>query len=128
MAIKVLVIDLDSNVLAGAQRSLASSRYDVAVARHGVEGMRSFHEWAPAVTLIEVFMPDKDGIECLLEIKRAASEAKVIAMTGGGALKQEYVLNLATKLGADGVLAKPFTPQELRSAIRSVLLPPSERD
>ena len=84
--------------------------------------MRYFAKHAPAVVLIEILMPEKDGIECLLEIKRANPDAKVIAMSGGGVLERDYILEVAKKLGADAVLAKPFTQQELGAVIEAALV------
>ena len=79
-------------------------------------------DFAPDLVLTEILMPEKDGIECLLEIKRNRRDTKVLAMSGGkGALKCDFVLHLAARLGADAVLAKPFTHRLLAYAVRAVL-------
>lgn len=96
--------------------------YAVATARDGFAGLRCMRDFAPALVLIEILMPDKDGIECLLEIKRDCPGTKVVAMSKGtGALKCAFVLHLAARLGADGVLAKPFTLRQLARAVQGVL-------
>jgi CheY-like chemotaxis protein len=122
MTARILVIDPDGPGLLAAGRSLTLDGYTVATASDGFSGLRCIRDFAPALVLTEILMPDKDGIECLLEIKRDCPDTKVVAMSSGkGALKSAFVLHLAARLGADGVLAKPFTRRQLRRAVRGAL-------
>jgi len=122
MSVRILIVDPDVPVRDAARRILTLGGYDVVAASDGFAGLRCVRDFAPALVLTEVLMPDKDGIECLLEIKRDRPETRVLAMSSGkGALKCAFVLHLAAKLGADGVLAKPFTGRQLRLAVRHAL-------
>ena len=122
MSIRILVIDPDVPVLEAAGQTLTLGGFTVVTANDGFAGLRCVRDFAPALVLTEVLMPDKDGIECLLEIKRERPDTKVVAMSSGkGALKCAFVLHLAANLGADGVLAKPFTGRQLMRAVRHAL-------
>ena len=121
MSQEILAIDFEKDVLHSVVQWLAERGYAVVVAQTAAEGMRHFVKYAPPVVLVEVLMPEKDGIECLLEIKRSNPEAKVIAMSGGGALERDYILQTAKKLGADDLLAKPFTQEQLCAVIEKAL-------
>ncbi|HEX4159708.1 MAG TPA: response regulator [Rhizomicrobium sp.] len=121
MTIRVLVIDPDSRILHEVSQYLAFHGYSVVTAAAGDEGLRRFRAFAPEVVVTELLMPEKDGIECLLQIKHEAPRTKVLAVSAGeGLLGSEFVLSLAVKLGADGVLKKPFTCEQLAHAIQSI--------
>jgi len=121
MSIRVLIIDPDTLFLQEASEHLLLHGYAVATAAGGEEGLRCFRDFAPAVVVTELLMPDKDGIECLLEIKRAAPHTRVLAVSAGqGILKSDFVLSLAVKLGADAVLKKPFALAQLAHAIQAI--------
>ncbi len=58
-------------------------------------------------------MPDKDGIETLLEIKSARPQTRIIAVSGGGEILSSSYVKVAEKLGADAALQKPVDIDEL---------------
>jgi DNA-binding NtrC family response regulator len=121
MPSEILVIDADRDILHSVGGWLALRGYTAVVARSAAEGMRFFRKHMPSLVLVEILMPEKDGIECLLEIKRLNPQTKVIAMSGGGALDCGYILQTAKKLGADSVMAKPLEQDHLCVAIEATL-------
>jgi DNA-binding response OmpR family regulator len=121
MSIRVLIIDPDTLFLHEASEHFSAHGYTIATAAGGEEGLRCFRDFAPAVVVTELLMPHKDGIECLLEIKRSAPHTRILAVSAGqGILKSDFVLSLAVKLGADAVLKKPFALAQLAHAIQSI--------
>lgn len=69
-------------------------------------------------------MPDKEGIELIMEARRSYPKVKIIAMSGGGRINsKENYLKLAKKFGADYVIAKPFSNREILAGINTVLEP-----
>ena len=58
-------------------------------------------------------MPEKGGLEVIMELRRETRMLPIIAMSGGGQLRSEEVLSAARKLGARAVLYKPFTREEI---------------
>jgi DNA-binding NarL/FixJ family response regulator len=71
-------------------------------------------------------MPNRDGIEVVMELKRSYPHAKIIAMTGGGQRRMMEITSTAKFLGADHILLKPFDRESLLEAVNAVLgtLPP----
>ena len=68
-------------------------------------------------------MPEKDGLEVIMELRRSDQYLRIIAMSGGGHGKAESYLRLAQKLGANHILPKPFSNAEFLAAVRLVLEP-----
>jgi len=129
MSARILLIDTDSQFLLETRKHLSGHGYTVATAVGGDEGLRRFRQFVPQLVIVEILMPDADGIECLLEIKRASPQTRVLAVSAGeGRLTSNFFLDVARKLGADGVLKKPFTPEQLARAVQSVLSAPSATD
>ena len=66
-------------------------------------------------------MPDKEGIETILEVKAEDSNVKIIAMSGGGSTKNMTFLDMAKKVGANHTLSKPFKPSVLLDVVKDLL-------
>lgn len=66
-------------------------------------------------------MPEKEGIETIMDLKRDFSDVKIIAISGGGRIDPEEYLHMAEKLGAQRTLTKPFELKELLEAVRELL-------
>lgn len=103
------------------QDTLTARGYRVEVASSCQEGMAIFRRQRIDLAIVDIFMPDKDGLETLMEMRRHSQEAKVLAMSGGGGIGFEHGLALAQKLGAKATLPKPFTPEELRAKVAELL-------
>jgi DNA-binding response OmpR family regulator len=121
-AIHILIIDVDADTLKTCEEHLSSRGATTVTTCDSRTAMREFGACNPDIVLTELVMPERDGIELLLEIKRAAPQTKVVAMSGGGAcLPSDFVLHLACKLGADGTVSKPVEAARLLEAIEMVL-------
>jgi DNA-binding response OmpR family regulator len=120
-AVHVLVADDDDQVRMLLRRVLTKAGYDVSEARNGNEALRVFRQKPAAVLITDLIMPDKEGLETIQEFRRSHTPVKIIAMSGGGRLDQNMYLSMAKKIGADHVLSKPFTPQDLLSAVQSLV-------
>ena len=66
-------------------------------------------------------MPNADGIETILKLRRLQPDLPLIAMSGGGRAGDGEYLGIATKFGAVATLAKPFSPRRLVELVASVL-------
>jgi DNA-binding NarL/FixJ family response regulator len=73
------------------------------------------------LALIDMIMPERSGLDAVREIRACRPEVRVIAMSGGTRTDNSSILAAAQRLGVDGVLRKPFTARELRSAVDRVL-------
>jgi DNA-binding response OmpR family regulator len=117
----ILVVEDDPELRDMLQDTLVPAGFEVLSAKNGIEGIRLFRSHRIDLAIVDIFMPEKDGFETLMEMRRHAAEAKVIVISGGGGLKMAQVLIWADKLGAAETLAKPFSPKEIIEAVNRLL-------
>lgn len=106
------------------EETLTAAGHEVALSEDGKQGTRQ-HRAAPAKSIItDIFMPEKDGVEVIMELRFEFPEVAILAMSGrpGGM----NFLKLAKQLAAVRTLEKPFRPEELLSAVEEVLSLKSE--
>tara|TARA_R110002072_G_scaffold118576_2_gene250403 strand:- start:5259 stop:5633 length:375 start_codon:yes stop_codon:yes gene_type:complete len=113
---KVLIIDDENDIRDVFAEAFRLSGYEVCEAANGMAGLRVFDAEGPDVVVVDVFMPEKDGIETLLEIRMKNRHVPIIAMSGGGASNHFQFLDMTEKLGANLVLKKPILPRDLVTA------------
>lgn len=76
----------------------------------------------PDVLLTDLLMPDKDGVEVIMEVRRRWPLTRIVAMSGGfGVIEASQLLRTATMLGADAALLKPFTTAQLLESVAGAL-------
>jgi CheY-like chemotaxis protein len=120
MNARVLVVDDDENICRVVQRMLSAAGYEVDVAKNGQEALTKLSPDVDVV-LSDVLMPEMDGIEMLVRLRKEAPDAKIISMSGGGIQDKEHVLEIAERLGAARTLSKPFSREDLLGAVEGVL-------
>ena len=118
---KILVIDDDPLVRNTILRILRASGFEVVAAEDGLRGMKVFRSEAPDLVITDIIMPDQEGIQTIIEMRRERPNAKIIAISGGGRVANADFLSMARSLGADSVVAKPFTPAQLVSRVDECL-------
>lgn len=115
----VLVIDDDPDIRALIARALRLDGHVVRCAAEGAEGLRALEAQPVDVVILDVFMPTKDGLETLRELRTRRAKPKVIAISAEGRGGPFDPLAAAEKLGADAALEKPFHIDELIRSVRS---------
>lgn len=113
----IVVVDDNPGVQKTCKAILEREGYQVSVTNDGRGAVKAVMTQGVCAVLVDLFMPEMDGIETLLKVKRERPEIPVIAMSGGGTKSSFDFLDVAARLGADGVLKKPFTAQELLTAV-----------
>jgi DNA-binding response OmpR family regulator len=121
MRARILLIDDDIAVLRTLEIILSDLGYDIVTARDGNEGLRAFHRTHPDLVITDLIMPEKEGLETIIEMRRERAEVKIIAISGGGRVHNTNFLEMAASLGANAVLPKPFDPSELAEKITACL-------
>lgn len=119
----ILIIEDDQTMRDVMARSLRMNGYEVDVARDGAEGLALWDAKRPDAVVTDVYMPNVDGIETILALRSRDPDVRVVAVSGGDSRASFLALDSASDLGATVVLSKPFTPDALASAVRSVLAP-----
>jgi CheY-like chemotaxis protein len=117
----ILVIDDDTAVRRVLVRSLAAEGHEVLEAENGSSGLARFRERAPALVITDIVMPQTEGIETIREIRRAAPQVKILAISGSSFPSSGHYLDVAKKLGADATLMKPIRPAELRDVVAALI-------
>ncbi len=118
---RILVIDDDDLIRVMLHQMLEDAGYDVAVAANGDEGIKLFHEQAADLIITDIIMPEKEGWETIVELKRDYPRVKIIAISGGGRIGPYSYLMVAKRFGAERVFTKPLKKDELLKAIRELL-------
>jgi DNA-binding response OmpR family regulator len=117
----ILVIDDDRAVLHSLAAVLEAEGFNVLMADDGIAGMRVFHQRRPDIVVTDIIMPNQEGIETIVQMRRSRPDMKIIAMSGGGRIGNMDFLSIAQGLGANTTLAKPFDPDELTAAVHDLL-------
>lgn len=118
---RILVIEDEEPLRKVVRLILELAGHTVLEAPNGRQGMARWRDTLPELVLTDIFMPDKNGIEVLLEMKNATVQSKIIVMSGGGPHGRFDLNPAAQLLGAERVLVKPFDQQTLLSSVQEVL-------
>ncbi|MDB6153094.1 MAG: response regulator [Chthoniobacteraceae bacterium] len=118
---RILLIEDDNHLRPLLFGMLQAAGHEVAQASNGKEGLAAFNEWEPEIVITDLMMPEKDGLEIIMELRRKNPKLQIIAMSGGIELTKLNLLPVAQKLGAVRTLAKPFRPRQLLEAVSEAL-------
>ncbi len=115
---KVLVIDDAAFIRMRVEKFLERQGFEIFLAEDGKSGLELFKKEKPDVVLLDVTMPDMDGIEVLKQIKEVDKDAKVIMLTN---VDQQETIMETVKLGAKGFMKKPFDEDKLLDKITKLI-------
>jgi DNA-binding response OmpR family regulator len=115
----ILVIDDEAALRRLVARILRAEGHAVREAPNGREGLRLFREARPDLVITDIVMPDQEGIETILELRREEPDFPILAISGGG---EGIYLRMAAGVGATETLAKPFGADELVAAVEKLLV------
>ena len=117
----LLVVDDDANIRKIIQLLLEAAGYSVHCASDGKEAMILAEAQSFDLILTDMLMPGSDGLELLSAMKKSRLPTRVVVMSGGGIIGVADYLKLAKKLGAHGVIEKPFTSEALLATVANLL-------
>ena len=115
----ILVIDDDRSIREYLRYLLEDSGYGVQEAANGVEGIERFSTGEFDAVVTDISMPEKDGIDTIIEMRASDPAVKIIAMSG--VAKSDTLLEIAKMYRADLAIKKPFKSEDILSALRMVL-------
>jgi len=118
---RILLIDDDDLVRRALRHVMVKNGHTVIEAANGKEGLDLFKSAQADLVITDIVMPGKEGTEVLIELRKKTPPVKVIAISGGGRQGTADYLTVAHHLGAAKVLAKPFSGEQLLSAISELL-------
>jgi two-component system response regulator MprA len=116
--VRVLVVDDEPGVRQALERALAVERYAVTTARTGREALDAVSETAFDAIVLDVAMPELDGLETCRRLRRAGDRTPVLMLTARDAVDDRVA---GLDAGADDYLVKPFALRELQARLRALV-------
>jgi len=117
----VLLVEDDRPLREVLAHVVQADGFAVAQAEDAQSALELLKRLRPDVMLLDIILPDKDGLEVIMEVQKARYGTRIIAMSAGGRTRAGEFFDLVKKLGVDGVLRKPFPNADLLRMLRSVL-------
>ena len=110
---KCIVVEDDPFWSAEISAALSQANIQILNAQDGRQALDLASRYPDATMVLDIILPEVDGVEVLQKLSEVAPLMRVLAITGGGRLGAGFYLKLASTFGATGQLAKPFTAQQL---------------
>ena len=114
---RILIVDDDRQIASSIESYLVTYGFQCETARNATEFLRKLKSMNPALCIIDLGLPDIDGMDLVREIK-SQSTAGVMILTGRSHVSDKV---MGLEIGADDYMVKPFDPRELVARIKSVL-------
>jgi two-component system chemotaxis response regulator CheY len=118
---RILLIDDDDALRTMLRVTLIHFGHTVIEARNGKEGIAAFPYSEADLVITDIVMPEKEGNEVLMELRKKEPSVQIIAISGGGRGKATDYLRVAIQLGAAIALTKPFSNEALMAAVNQLL-------
>lgn len=118
---RILIIDDDPSILTLFEQYLKSAGYAVTTAPDGQTGLKLLDQRSFDLIITDILMPEMDGLELLLELRKNWKNIPVIAVSGGMKIQPVNFLPQAKKFGAKRIFEKPVTLSELLQAVQKLL-------
>jgi DNA-binding NtrC family response regulator len=118
---RVLVVDDDADARQELSELLAGVGFDVNSARNGRDGLKQAASVRFDLVITDILMPDMEGLEFILSIKKAHPDVKIVAISGGGRFKNMSFLDIAKKFGADRAFEKPLPIKQLLQDVADLM-------
>jgi DNA-binding NtrC family response regulator len=116
---KILIVDDDRVVLASCKRILQSEGYEVILTSSVKEALQRLEEKKFDILLVDVIMPEYDGMYLIGNVRENLPHLPILVMSG---YPTPETISSGMRMGATHFIAKPFTPDELITAVRKALL------
>ena len=114
---RVLVVEDESNIASFVAMYLKKAGFGVTVAANGEEALRRAKTDSPAIVLLDLNLPDVDGIDVCRELRQSL-DVPILMLT---ARDDDVDKIIGLEVGADDYLTKPFNPRELVARVKSIL-------
>jgi CheY-like chemotaxis protein len=119
----ILLVEDDDSVRRATRLVLEGAGHTVVEARNGLRIEAKVAEHKPDLVLTDMLMPERDGVETVLALRRRHPTLPIVAMSGGGR-RGVLDLGMVKRLGASATLDKPFDGEQLNKLISEVLAGP----
>jgi DNA-binding NtrC family response regulator len=118
---RIMIVDDDASIRQTLQKLLSREGYEVIQAADGSEAVRLWRQRGGDLVITDLHMPQKDGIETIVELLSHSPGIRIIAMSGGGQTKRLDLLGNVALLGTILTIEKPFTIHEMMNTVSRAL-------
>jgi two-component system alkaline phosphatase synthesis response regulator PhoP len=117
---RILLVDDEPDILEILDYNISGEGYQVKRAKNGLEALEKANKWKPHLILLDVMMPEMDGIEACEQLRKntSLSEVVIVFLT---ARSEDYSQVAGLEAGADDYITKPIKPKVLLSKIKAIL-------
>ncbi|MDH5572017.1 MAG: response regulator [Gammaproteobacteria bacterium] len=118
----ILIVDDEAPVRKMLRSMLNADNVELLEATNGNEALKVINESDIDLLITDIVMPEKHGIDLIMEIKKSSAKLPVIAISGGGGITGRFdYLEIAKVIGAENILKKPFTADTLRGLVNEYI-------
>lgn len=118
---RILVIDDEQLARFTMREILESAGHGVVEAKNGAEGIAFQRAHPFDVIITDIIMPEKEGVQTIIELRRDFPTLPIVAVSGGGRMRNLDFLKVAEQYGAKKILSKPFSVDELLTVVEACL-------
>jgi len=118
---QILIADDDESLRRMLKLTLVRMGHTVDEAKDGAQAWTKFQTHPAELIIMDLIMPEKEGLETIRLFRKNKVAVKILAISGGGRVDASDMLAIARQFGADAVLAKPFSNEELAQALKLLL-------
>lgn len=117
----ICVIDDDASVRHTLCSQLTAAGFQTVEAGEGTTGLQIIKARRPAVAVVDIIMPEREGLSTIQEIRDEHPDTRILAISGGGIGNADRYLQFAQSMGADDTMMKPFRAAEFIERINRLL-------
>jgi CheY-like chemotaxis protein len=117
----ILVIDDEVQIREVLRTVLERVGYTVSEAANGNEGLKLYARGGVDLVVTDIIMPEKGGIDTIMDLRRDFPPVKIIAISGGGMCGEVSYLDMAIGVGADRAIGKPFVLDDFLAAVDELI-------
>lgn len=118
---RILIVDDTAEMRELLKNIVELAGHQVVEAESGRAGLERFAAQPADLVMTDIIMPDMDGNELIAKLRAVAPKVKIVAVSGGGRVRNLGVLQVAQKFGADRVLSKPFRKEDVLRVVDELL-------
>lgn len=119
--LRILVVDDEELARFTIREILEAQGHEVDEAENGRIGVEKQKATPFDLIITDIIMPEKEGVEMIIDLRELYPDLKIIAISGGGRTRNLDFLKLSERFGAGKILAKPFTEGQLLGAINELM-------
>lgn len=117
----IVIVDDDPTIRLIAAELLRPDNHVVLEAEDGDEALKVVGSMAVDLVVLDMLMPNKDGLETILELRRTQPGIRILAISSGGRVGAEQLLRTALMLGADDTMVKPLRLESFAATVSRLL-------